>query len=323
MLLHKRWWVLITLVVLLTSLSAAPGIQVDQNQRFFVETGHWVEGDFLAFYEQNPKALLLFGYPITDAYENPQAPGQIIQHFQRARFVLVPNGPPGKRVELAPIGDWLYSEVGDGEKANFAVTSGACRTFQLKGIPVCYAFLSFYDANHGAIYFGEPVSQVEILDGRLVQYFEYARMEWRPEMAPGQRVALADIGRMDFDTRIGDIQFTNPDPNIPMSSPLKITVRAFPARPLLANGDLQTIYVVVHDQRLQPVVDAQVTFKLTYPNGTQDKLAAHGPTDSDGITQIDFRLEGVNPNEVVNVTVEATLSSNLKSAAVTWFRAWW
>ena len=47
----------------------------------------------------------------------------------------------------------------------------------------------------GEAYFGEPISPMEVMpNGRLVQYFERARMEWWPEKPTGMRVVLTDVG---------------------------------------------------------------------------------------------------------------------------------
>jgi hypothetical protein len=57
-----------TILVLLTSLSAAPALQAGEGRRFFPETYHWVEGEFLDFYNNTPNPARLLGYPITDAF---------------------------------------------------------------------------------------------------------------------------------------------------------------------------------------------------------------------------------------------------------------
>jgi hypothetical protein len=61
---------------------------------------------------------------------------------------------------------------------------------------VIYAFFSFFDNNGGAELFGYPISEYgpENGTGRIVQYFQRARLEWYPELAPEQRVQLADLG---------------------------------------------------------------------------------------------------------------------------------
>lgn len=316
-------YICIAIVVLLSSLSAANAPQTSQAGRFFEETGHWVREPFLSFYEQAPDPLRLFGYPLTDAFEHPMRREIRIQYFQRARLEYDANAEPGKQVRLAPLGEWLYDSLSHGELADFTRNTSACRVFPATGLPVCYAFLQFYDANQGPTYFGDPISDVEVLDGRLVQYFTSARFEWRPEMPAGQRVALTDIGRLDFDRTIGDERMRTPSSNALLYSPLSIRVHAFPARPLLAAGEQQTIFIVVQDQHNNPVADAQVVVSLQLPDGSRQNLATLGPTNLSGFTQVDFRLDNVLPNQVVEVQVEATVQNGPSNGTVSWFRIWW
>lgn len=61
---------------------------------------------------------------------------------------------------------------------------------------MCYKLLQFYDANNGPFYFGEPISEAELRDGRIVQYFENARFEWRPNQPSDLQIGLTDLGRV-------------------------------------------------------------------------------------------------------------------------------
>ena len=239
--------VVLAFIIVLSGYSAVPVRAYQQDGRFFAETGHWVRDEFLSFYESAPDPLLLFGYPITEAMPHPMRQGVEIQYFQRARMELDPSQPPNQQVNIAPLGEWLYDITQRGDATNFATNTGACRYFPANGKNVCYAFLQFYDNHNGKTYFGEPISEVEVLEGRLVQYFEYARMEWRPEMPAGQRVALTDVGRLDFDRTIGNIRLMGASDNLPVVSLTSIQVRAFAARPLIAAGQQQTIFAVVQD----------------------------------------------------------------------------
>ena len=323
MLFSKRLLVLLTILVFATSFSAGPAFQGGQDRRFFPETGHWVEGEFLTFYNNTPNAARLLGYPLTDAYEHPQLPGLTIQHFQRARLELHPENVAGQQVEIAPLGNYMF-DVNAAEPAGIAVNNAACRQFPVSKLSVCYAFLQFYDANNGADYFGEPVSDLVKVDGLLVQYFEKARMEWHPENPNGQHVILTDLGRLDFDQINGDTSLTGRSGNAPLVSPLTIKVHAFPERPLLAPDQQQTLYIVVLDQNAQPVENAQVSITLLLPSGQRQNVAPNGPTSADGFTTAVFPVDGLLPTDVVEVQVTATLlNGGPKNATVTHFRAWW
>ena len=311
-------------MVLLTSLSAAPTLQAGEGRRFFPETNHWVEGEFLTFYNNTPNAARLLGYPLTEAFEHPQIPGLTIQHFQRARLEYHSDHPAGQRVQLATLGRFFY----DSSRATpygVSLNNNACRQFATSGLSVCYAFLQFYDANQGATYFGEPISDLVMVDGRLVQYFVNARMEWHPENPSGQHVILTDLGRLDFDKISGDPTITDSDGvTAPLISPLTIKVHAFPEHPLLAPGESQTLYIVVLDQNKQPVEDAQVSIALILPDNQTQNLVPQGPTNSDGFTIVTFPLDSLEPTDTVEVRVTASLlNGGPKSTTVARFRAWW
>ncbi len=57
-------------------------------------------------------------------------------------------------------------------------------------------FLDFWRTNGQVLIFGYPISEEFVEEGRVVQYFERARMEYHPEMAgTPQQVQLGHVGR--------------------------------------------------------------------------------------------------------------------------------
>ena len=66
---------------------------------YFRETGHSVRGPFWGYWREF--GLDLFGYPITEAYEDG---GVLNQYFQRARFEQTPAG--GVRLGVLRRGRW-------------------------------------------------------------------------------------------------------------------------------------------------------------------------------------------------------------------------
>src|SRR5688500_12333852 len=72
------------------------------DTRYFNETGHNVTGEFLTFYNNNPNATFLYGYPITEQFTS--ADGKNVQYFQRARFEYVAENPEGQRVQITHVG---------------------------------------------------------------------------------------------------------------------------------------------------------------------------------------------------------------------------
>ncbi|NLG97240.1 MAG: hypothetical protein GX491_07765 [Chloroflexi bacterium] len=320
---NRVFLLILALGLMISGIAAAPA-QESSEGLFIEETRHWIRGEFLDFWNASHDPLLIFGYPITESMPHPIRKGITIQYFQRARMELDESLPPGQRVKLASLGLWMYDETQRGNAANFPKTSTTCRSIGKNRIDVCYAFLQFYDRNNGPLYFGEPIAEAEFVDGRLVQYFENARMEWRPEKPAGQRVVLTDIGRIDFDITIGDENLILPPAgaDIPVNQLSQIQVYAFLERPLLASGQEQTAFIIVHDQFRNPIGSAQVMITVAYPDGRVEHFRP-APTDADGLTQVRFRVDGVKPNQVVQVLVSAEIPNGPKESATTWFRIWW
>jgi hypothetical protein len=324
MLPRKSVLILLSVFVLLTSLSATPRQQILQDGLFFEETGHAVKGEFLTFYQDLPDPLLVLGYPITDSFPHKILGDLQIQYFQRARLEYDRQAAPGQQVRMSPLGEWLYDSQQRGDPAGFSVSSGACRLFATNNHYVCYAFLQFYDAHQGALYFGEPISDTENIDGRLVQYFERARMEWQPDQPVGSKVVLTDLGRWYFDIVEGDETRTLPNAALfsPVVRPTQLRVHAFVAAPLLPAGATQTLFIIVQDQSLNPVVGATAIVSVRKPDGSVDNIRPE-TTNSDGFIQATFEVGQFEPNQVVEITVEASVVNGPKGGSGTWFRIWW
>jgi len=318
MLRSKALLAILTISLFISSISAGPAfLQNTQDGKFFEQTGHWVKGAFLEYFNRATDPYLVFGYPITEEMPHQLKQGYTVQYFQRARMERDDQG--NMNVQLAPLGEYLYDNLQHGEKADFSMSNGACRVFQKTGKPVCYAFLQFYDAYQGSIYFGDPISDVEILDNRLVQYFTYARMEWRPENEPGKRVALTDIGRLYFDISEGNGDLTLPSENIPEGTPTTIQVYAFPDRPLATSGSRQKIFVIVRDQYMNPVKNAQVKVEVISSGGKVDNYRPDVNTNEDGLVEVSFDINGLQPNDTVRVIARANKVGGTEKSAETMF----
>jgi len=76
------------------------------NTRYFPETGHNLSNAFKAFWEAEPKALLYFGFPISEERREVLSDGHtyVTQAFERARFEYHPEAPEGQQVQLGRIG---------------------------------------------------------------------------------------------------------------------------------------------------------------------------------------------------------------------------
>jgi hypothetical protein len=289
------------------------------NELYVPETGHWIRGEFLKFYQSADDPLLIFGYPITEEFVDPSDNTQT-QYFQRARFDLV-NTNNGVMIQLAPLGLW---ERADGaQPAPFSTNSPTCRLFTTTGKSVCYAFLQFYDAHNGPAFFGEPISEAEIRDERIVQYFEHVRMEWRAEKPAGQRVTLTDLGRMYFDQHVGDQNRLLPvaPSNKIIANLTHLQTHAFVTRVLAPSDSDQTVFIIVQDQNFSPIEGAISNVIITLPDGSQEIYRAPASNKA-GFSSISFAIHDMPVKEIVQIDVE-TDYLGFKSNAETWFRIWW
>ena len=317
---------LLAFLVILTGTSAS-AFQQDSDRRLFEQTNQVVSGAFLRYWDAAPNPVLLFGYPISPELPHPIRQNVQIQFFQRARMEYDPTLPAGQQVTLAPLGAWNYKTPGI--PADFPLNN--CITFDQSTYSVCYAFRQFYEANEGETYFGLPISQAQWEDNRLVQYFERARMEWRPEMPAGQRVTLTELGRLDFNRTIG---VPIPADNI-LNMFSEMRVYAFVEQPLMRADDLQHVFVLVRKKDQSSIAGASVRLTVVYrdrENPTVERRSSSMAlplTNEDGVTELTFPVENVQPNDQIRVEVEVINSPTgpLKNPedgqTSTWFRIWW
>lgn len=314
--------VLVFLLVVnaLAALSWQPAFAQTEEREYFEETGHSVSGPFLQKYHSVPNPLELYGYPITEAFRPPKE-NVTVQYFQKARFELSDDALPGEMAQASTLGKYLY-KAGH-PNANFG-GSTACRPVVSTAFRICYAFLEFFDANGGVRQFGLPISNAEDHDGRIVQYFERARFEWHPDRPSGKRVTLSDLGAQFFYfSKVNQAHLlpVPADEIIDTVEILSLRVRAAPQKAIASRQGFQTVTIIVRDQRLMPVENAQVTMLVTMPDGTRYRYIIPTQTNERGIVQFQFpyKTQDTGP---VQILVTATYQ-NLKGQTTTSFRAWW
>jgi hypothetical protein len=315
-----RGSLVVALVVLTLLIQGVASAQVERP-RYFRETGHWVTGEFLEAYESVPAPELVYGYPITDAFpavfsRNPS--GLKIQYFQRARFELHPENPPELRVTLTMLGEFFYDIDGPGSDVPEPSVPYACRNIPADGFPICFAFLQFYLAHGGIAQFGYPISELVDVDGRLVQYFQRARFEWRNDMPPGERVVISDLGSKYFYTLGEEIVLIMPADGV-LEELLELQANAFVERAVMPPNGLQEIYVVVQNQYLRPVPGAQVVIHVDLPSG-EERIFSSPLTNSNGVSELSFIVQD-EPAGLVHVLVEVR-TSELSVTTSTSFRIW-
>jgi hypothetical protein len=314
--LRRSFAVLITFCLLSASWVSVRAQAQEQDSRYFSETGHNVKGDFLKFYDQNPNALFLYGYPITEEFVKRD--GKTVQYFQRARFELRADLPEGQRVQLTQLGRETYLSTGPLNVSN----TFACRAYPETGYPVCFAFLEFFDQYGGTGQFGYPISGFEYHENKIVQYFEKARLEWQPWKAEGQRVVVSDLGRMYFD-KLGE------DPGLLSSVKpfdrtttdiINLQVRAFVWKAVTLATDSQVIFIIVQDQNLQPVANASCTTLVHWPDGRAEPTTLTTNANGVGMMPLSFTSQPYGSLIYADVTCNF---SRFSANTTTSFRIWY
>ncbi len=284
------------------------------SSHWFPITRHFVQGEFLKFYQNAPDPLTLFGYPITEAFTDQT--GRLTQYFQRARFDLVIT-EKGPAVLLAKLGWMLYDE--NGKPPGFLEDPLTCRLFPSTGKNVCYAFLQFYDSYQGETYFGEPISGAELRDGRIVQYFEKARMEYLKNLPEGHRVILTKLGEWAADIYLPTLKdYLGAIPGATRIETL--TARAFVSQALVSSGMTQTVFLIVNDQDLLPVKGAEASVTVIRPNGSKFTFKPYGITDANGILKFEVPVPAdLAPRQAVTMDITVEIQG-MKAKTATWFR---
>lgn len=250
-----------------THVLAQDGGSASQDLRYFSETGHSVSGEFLIAYNSATNPELIYGFPITDAFERDYG---FIQYFERARFELHPENPPELRVVITLLGSLLH------ETSYTLPSPGSipgCRYFPESYYRVCYDFLEFFEANGGAAQFGYPISNYEIRNGLMVQNFQRARLEWHPELPSGEQIRPADLGKEYFSLlNENPVRLLSQPPGVDgyTHGPLvtELQLRGFFENSVTHSSGEQTVYIILQDQKVDGVPEAKITLEIQGSDGS-------------------------------------------------------
>jgi hypothetical protein len=311
---HRSW---LSLLIVLLTLGARTALAQSERTIYFPQTGHRLGGEFLTAYESVREPGKLYGYPITEAFTDPVS-GNLVQYFEKARFVLDPDAPAQLRVRLTPLGELLYEP---GTELPHSASFPACRSFPETGFEVCYSFLDFFNAHGGAAQFGYPISNFEIHDGLIVQYFQRSRFEWHPESPTGQRVSVGNLGTEYFEFSGEDPLLLLPDSrdHLPQAV-FDLRVKASTGLAVIPLRGMQTLFVTVQDQNLRPISGVRVRYSLRLPSG-EERIFSMSPTDDHGISKAEFRIDASSTG-IAEIRVTAQYDSFLEET-LTSFRIWW
>ena len=260
--------------------------------RYFPETGHLLREPFLSYFDQNG-GVATFGVPLTDAYDS--AEGALVQTFQRAQLQLTVRG-----VELAPIGRAL--RLGDGAA----------------GYQVADEFAAFYQAQGGDAFFGPPLDDARQQGGQLVQDFERARLII--DAQGGVRLAdlgLAYLAVVPPPSDSGQAEFhLEGTPTPPPAVRASVSVQ----QPTVGQGGQQTIYVVVEDERGEPIAGAQSLAVLRYGAATAEVELPL--TDANGLASARFIVPPAPSGSRVIVQMHVLVGEVFMTVETAYFQ-WW
>jgi hypothetical protein len=324
--------VFVLAAVLIGSVSATYPQAPSGDCRYFVETGHYVCDEFLTYYDTRG-GLEIFGHPISEAFDDP-ARGRV-QYFQNARMEMHPENVFPYRVQLGLLVDELGYQFPVATPDKVPAFNTALRHyFPETGHVVEYSFLDYFREKGGLDIFGYPRSEFLYEDGRIVQYFQRARMEWHPEDSSGLQMRLSQMGEVyieRFGVPEGQEQPVSPDKleapatgastATPQSTVTRLNVSASVRYVITGREGGQTVFVYVTDQQQQPVSGAAVDMVVQYPSGDQpyqfDQL-----TNESGFAGYYFDIQPASPGQKVVIAVMVTYGS-LTGTTQTFFLPWW
>ena len=297
-------------VLILVMLMSTKGIVHAQTEvLYFSDTGHYLRGAFLQYYNAAKDPQLVYGSPLTEQFVARD--GKTVQYFHKARFELSPEN----RVVLTPLGSIMYKAQ---NPLPINSTNG-CE--QYGGHNVCFTFLDFYKANGADKQFGNPISSFEYENGVIVQSFEGARFEWRANLNTDDWIVLTDFGRLYFDQQKEDPAQLRPapPPDATIRPILSLNARAFVLKAVTLNSGNQSIYVIVKDQTSQVVSNATVQAVAHMSDGKDQEFTFF--TNAAGIAQTSFNFSDQKLGELI--TIDITVSyQGISSTTTTSFRIW-
>lgn len=276
-------------------------------------------GEFRTHWLSVPDPESIFDCPISRPFLRPDT-GRVYQYFNNARFEFIPTNPPGQRVVLTPIGHYLYQP---GEPVPTPEGFPPCRTFPETGFQVCYEFLEFFTKHGGEAVFGYPLSNMESYQGRFVQWFQYARLEWHPELPKGKKVVLTDLGLRYFNFQDEDRTHLLPETgnNRPQTI-LWLEVDAFTSQAVTTMQGVQELDVIVRDQNNTPVNNAAAVVTLRLPSGQVQEYKSTTLSNNLGVVHFSLPFTSDQIGQAV-IDVHITHFTGLEGDAQTAFRIWY
>jgi hypothetical protein len=125
-----------------------------------------------------------------------------------------------------------------------------------------------------------------------------------------------------FEQNVGDASLLEPAASADLPATLlELHAHAFVARAVVSPNEKQTLFVIVQDQYMRAVPQANVAVTVHFPLGGEERYRLP-LTDRDGLAQLQFDVGKQPSNRIVVLDVEVT-HSGLAALVGTWFRIWW
>ncbi|MDD2694907.1 MAG: hypothetical protein PHD58_03175 [Anaerolineales bacterium] len=289
------------------------------EEQCYAKTGHWVAGEFRKIFLSVPDPELIYGCPISRPFLR-QNSGRVFQYFLNSRFEFIPTNSAGQRVLITPIGHYLYQP---GDLVPIPDGFPPCRTFPQTGFEVCYDFLDYYLQHGGEPVFGYPISNMESYQGRFVQWFQYARLEWHPEFSTGPKITLTDLGLRYFNFLDEDHSHLLPETgnNRPQTI-LWLEVDVFTAQAVMHKQGTQELDVIVRDQNNIPVTNAAAVLIVRLPSGQVEEIKSTTLSNHLGVIHFTFPVASDQTGQAV-IDVLVAHFTGLEAHAQTSFRIWY
>jgi len=190
--------------ILLSFLMAGMGCSPSMTQaqtpavQSFPETGFSANEEFLQFFAAYGGSDV-FGPPISGELLED---GVRVQYFRNARLELHPENPYSYRIQPGLLGDLLGESQPPLSPLDVPLAGlSEQRYYPQTGHTVKYGFLLFFDLHGGIDLFGYPISEMMFEPGgRVVQWFQKARLEWCMDETGG-KIQLAPLGERIFAAR--------------------------------------------------------------------------------------------------------------------------
>ena len=300
--------------------------QDDGSQIYFPETEHTVKEPFANYFEEHG-GLELFGYPITEAFEEQ---GVKVQYFQKIRMEHHPENSEDYQVQLGLLGDELKYRQPPIESPG--ITSRRRIYYDETGHTVAYAFLDFFRQNGGIDIFGYPITEMHFEEGRIVQYFQRLKLEWHPEdrtspvkvgnlgeiyvNAYRERIPADALRRVDRQIETGTFAPATAVTNIRAVISLRYSV--------MGKQGNQIVSVLATDDNGEPLKGAFVAIRLTNTSGKQlsDDAYDNLTTDERGFARASIPVNGGQTGSRVIVQADVKYGG-ASTTAKNVFLLWW